>query len=589
MLTRNNYRRIITLGIVFLCLAVNIIASHSTSAVNYQTIDSSQLTELFSDSLSRSLQGATITKTYYIYTDWSCDGCKTNLIACKRSQPSSCKTLASGYWGHASTVYHKWGSNTVTVVGNGNQGYANHCINLNTGKEVSGCEEITPSGLGADGGDASDWLQGYTWYGDYALRGWGYSPSTGGVNKLLVYKDGLDTVYTLPSFIYEMEGVGVDGSTGEVVIVAKAPGRGTVKFYKISSSVLNLGSGATNEKREAKKSAAKKKDPADYQNTYVPSVSVYDGSVDTNFFGTLQDDSEGCGVYTVLDLVMTILTIGIGIAATIGIAVSGIIYLTAKGDVAKTTKAKRRILEIVIGLAAYAAIWAFLTFLLPEFNPELKACKTLTTEEIAARDAAREAKRAAIRAARAKANITTNNSSSASTEKCMKSAAKVVRNQVCKLKTPAERISTTAKLLAGSSGAPNAKYQQAMKETGANSSGPCEVDGESCNTYVATVLLASGVDPNVPKGAAGNNTRDLYNYFSNSPKWRAVSNNPLSSKEGDVVVKPRPNGHVTVTVKKSNGQLATAHASYCDFYPIISNSIFDGYDGTPTVFRYIGK
>ena len=585
-LIRNNFYRIFIFGVIILCFFATIVISRPTLATNYQTVDSSQLTELFSDSLSRSLQGATITKNYFIYTDWGCDTCKTNLIACKRSQPSNCKTLASGDWGHASTVYHKWGSKTVTVVENGSksQQYENHCINIKTGEEVSGCEEIRPSGLGSDGDDDSSWLQGYTWYGDYALRGWGYSPETRGVNKLLIYKDGLDTVLTLPSFIYEIEGVGVDGSTGEVVIIVKAPNRSTIKFYKISSSVLNLGSGS--DKREAKESAAQKKDASDYaQEAYIPSVSTYDGVVETSLFGTIQDDKEGCGVYTTLDFIMTMLTIGIGISATIGIAVSGIIYLTAKGDVAKTTKAKRRIYEIVIGLAVYAVIWALLTFLLPEFNPELKACKALTAEEIAARDT----RIAAIRAENAKKTSSASGATNESIEQCLKNAAKVVRNQVCKLKTPAERISATAKLLAGSSNAPNAKYQQAMKETGANSSGPCEVNGESCNTYVATVLLASGVDPNVPNGKAGNNTADLYNYFSKSPKWKKVGNSPGLSREGDVVVKPRPNGHVTITVKKPTGKLVTAHASYCDFYPIVSNSIFDDYDGTPTVFRYVGK
>ena len=76
---------------------------------------------------------------------------------------------------------------------------------------------------------------------------------------------------------------------------------------------------------------------------------------------------------------MTILTIGIGVTALIGITISGITYLTAKDNVEKTTKAKRRIFEIVIGLVAYAAIWGILTFLLPEFNPELKTC-TQSTE-----------------------------------------------------------------------------------------------------------------------------------------------------------------------------------------------------------------
>lgn len=398
ILTRNNFHQFakFILGVVILCLAFTI-TTHSTFAAQKKTIEPSQLKVLFSKSLSRSLQGATMTKDYYIYTDWSCDGCKTNLIKCTRSQPSKCSTLASGYYGHASTVYHEWGSDTVTVVGNGDQNYRNACININSGKTVSGCKKITPSGLGAtDGSDSSSWLQGYTWYGDYGLRGWGYYPKTG-TNKLLIYKNGsIETVYKLPSSgdkkIYEIEGVAVDGDTGDIIIIAKSTGSGTVKFFQVSSSVINLGSGGSG-KREAKKSAARKKEASDYDNNYTPTVSTYDGTVDTLFFGTLQDDGEGCGTFTVLDLVMTILTIGIGITATIGIAVSGIIYLTAKDDVAKTTKAKRRIYEIVIGLAAYAVLWGLLTFLLPEFNPELKACKTLTSEEIAARDAEREAKR----------------------------------------------------------------------------------------------------------------------------------------------------------------------------------------------------
>ena len=419
ILTRNNFHQFakFILGVAILCLAF-VATTHPTYAIERKTISSSDLKTLLSRSLSRSLQGATVTKQYYIYTDWSCDGCKTNLIRCKRSNPSSCDTLASGYYGHASTIYHEWGTNTITVVENGSQGYENHCINVNTGKTASGCKKMDPSGLGNADGGASDWLQGYTWYGDIGLRGWGYSPKTNGVNKLLLYKkgSGLYASYTLPSSIYEIEGVAVDGSTGDVIIIVKDPGAKTVKFYQISKSVLNLG-GATTEKREAKTSAARKKDASDYQqeNAYTPSVSTYDGTVDTNFFGTLQDDSEGCGVYTTLDLVMTILTAGIGIAAVIGIAISGIIYLTAKGDVAKTTKAKRRIYEIVIGLAVYAVIWALLTFLLPEFNPELKACKTLTPEEIAARDAEREAKRQANQQSSKSSGSSSGSSSSSST------------------------------------------------------------------------------------------------------------------------------------------------------------------------------
>ena len=96
-----------------------------------------------------------------------------------------------------------------------------------------------------------------------------------------------------------------------------------------------------------------------------PAVFANDGNVETTFFGNLQDDGNGCGVYTILNFVIEILTFGVGIAAVIGITISGITYMTAGGNEAQTVKAKRRIYEIVIGLAAYAVLWAILSFLLP--------------------------------------------------------------------------------------------------------------------------------------------------------------------------------------------------------------------------------
>ena len=52
------------------------------------------------------------------------------------------------------------------------------------------------------------------------------------------------------------------------------------------------------------------------------SQSTYDNSVSTTFFGDIQDDGEGCGVYMILNLILDILTYGIGIAAIIGISIS---------------------------------------------------------------------------------------------------------------------------------------------------------------------------------------------------------------------------------------------------------------------------
>lgn len=579
------------LGALILCLSTTVIAIHSVYA---DTVIDGSLVQKVGDFRADNygIQGGTISEKYYIFADSNSHGSTNGRTTIRFFDRKSGKEVSADSslimqdFKHASSLHYDWGTGYAQV---GDASTGNWwCFSVKNRKQVSEskCKNgfLTSSGLGY-----GNTRQGWTKFGDYYFRAVGNEYDEGA--NITVYDKDRNFVenYVVPlsaTDVCEIEDVAVDGNEGVLYMLCDDKAKGHYAgFYKIDKSVFSNYITASNEKRTAKNSAAKEKDASDYEKeAYVPSVSTYDGVVETTFFGTMQDDKEGCGVYTTLDLIMTILTIGIGISAAIGIAVSGIIYLTAKGDVAKTTKAKRRIYEIVIGLAAYAVIWALLTFLLPEFNPELKACKTLTAEEIAARDA----RIAAIRAENAK-RANPGGVTDESTEKCLKNAAKVVRNQVCKLKTPAERISATAKLLAGSSGAPNAKYRQAMKETGANSSGPCEVNGESCNTFVATVLLASGVDPNVPNGKAGNNTADLYNYFSKSPKWKKVGNSPGLSREGDVVVKPRPNGHVTITVKKPTGQLVTAHASYCDFYPIVSNSIFDDYDGTPTVFRYIGK
>ena len=122
-------------------------------------------------------------------------------------------------------------------------------------------------------------------------------------------------------------------------------------------------------------------------------IEAENNIVETTFFGNMED-SDGCGVYTILNLVLTIFTFGVGIAAAIGISIAGVTYLTSKGNIEQTNKAKRRIFEIVIGIAFYVVILAAANFLLPEFNTDFKACKTLSNQEVANRKAQEAAARA---------------------------------------------------------------------------------------------------------------------------------------------------------------------------------------------------
>lgn len=79
------------------------------------------------------------------------------------------------------------------------------------------------------------------------------------------------------------------------------------------------------------------------------------------------ESSDGAGISCILNLIIDILTVGVGILGVIGITVVGIQYLTAGGSEEKTRKAKRRMFEIVIGLVAYVLIYAALKWLMPNF------------------------------------------------------------------------------------------------------------------------------------------------------------------------------------------------------------------------------
>lgn len=78
-----------------------------------------------------------------------------------------------------------------------------------------------------------------------------------------------------------------------------------------------------------------------------------------------EDDGKGGGIFGILLIVLNVLTFGIGIAGTLGIVIAGIMYLTARDNEAQVVKAKNMLINVIIGLAAYALLWAFLQWIIP--------------------------------------------------------------------------------------------------------------------------------------------------------------------------------------------------------------------------------
>ena len=83
--------------------------------------------------------------------------------------------------------------------------------------------------------------------------------------------------------------------------------------------------------------------------------------------GEKADEDGEEGIYCILDLIVDIMSVCLGTLAVIGITVAGIQYLTAGGNEEQVKKAKRRIFEIVIGLAAYALFLIIFKWLIPDF------------------------------------------------------------------------------------------------------------------------------------------------------------------------------------------------------------------------------
>lgn len=74
---------------------------------------------------------------------------------------------------------------------------------------------------------------------------------------------------------------------------------------------------------------------------------------------------SGWGIAEILNLILNVLTAGVGIAATISIAVAGFMYSTAGSNSTQVSKAKTMILNTVVGIIAYLLVWALLQWLVP--------------------------------------------------------------------------------------------------------------------------------------------------------------------------------------------------------------------------------
>lgn len=77
------------------------------------------------------------------------------------------------------------------------------------------------------------------------------------------------------------------------------------------------------------------------------------------------DTVESTGLWQILIMVINILSAGVGVVALGGIVFASILYTSAGGSEEQVKKAMGIISNVVIGVVAWALMWALLNFLVP--------------------------------------------------------------------------------------------------------------------------------------------------------------------------------------------------------------------------------
>ncbi len=84
---------------------------------------------------------------------------------------------------------------------------------------------------------------------------------------------------------------------------------------------------------------------------------------------------DGSGIQEIVSLVIAVLTGGVIVAGTIGIIYCGVMWMTARDNENQVATAKRRMMEIVIGIIAWVLIYALANLFIPKSSSDIESGK----------------------------------------------------------------------------------------------------------------------------------------------------------------------------------------------------------------------
>jgi hypothetical protein len=158
------------------------------------------------------------------------------------------------------------------------------------------------------------------------------------------------------------------------------------KFYYASESEKNAAV-AEKEKTDEDKDKDKDEDEDDGVDPAVPHLAPTERSGEcTSILGDeyCNGGKNGQGILKIIRLVISILTGAVVVVGSVGIVVCGVLWMTARDNEGQIAKAKKRLLEIVIGMIAFILFGLLANLLIPkssdDINGEIKV--SAITEEV---------------------------------------------------------------------------------------------------------------------------------------------------------------------------------------------------------------
>ena len=288
------------------------------------------------------------------------------------------------------------------------------------------------------------------------------------------------------------------------------------------------------------------------------------GGAETNF---LECGADEGGPWHIISLILDIVSLGVAILGVIAIVAVGIQYMSAGSNTAQVQKAKTRISEIIIGLAAYSTLFAFIEWIMPGgiIGPESEFARMGSTNQV---EEIRGKQQAAIESGDELRGYTFDDEGSggggggsgSGSESIESASAEEVRNRIDKVAKEFAREKGFQEVDLKKAKSLNS-YQQAVLDTGTvnSATNTCGKMGKACSAFVAAVIRTVVNDDRGKKWPA--KTWEVDGYVKEVNKkhpgtWDEVSCDKLQA--GDII---NASGHHIALAVEKNGKIVTAQAS----------------------------